>query len=348
MHDQTAQLIGYHSELVSLKKDIDRAAEKDIGNVWAVQNQIVRFAAIVLNLSMHYHIYLKRFFESTDSVLNIFSNDRDKQRNLISKGVTQWYHRFKEFSDEFVKVLFIDCTYYFTYDSFSEHSRDNNRKAAVLASLFTQQSHLLEIGPGTGPLMSRLIKQGYSVQGIEWNDGKEPGEGGMINQCRRVHPEVEQFVKQGDFFEYPFHPASFDGIFVESGILLFTKKLGGKLILEMFCDNPEQGHAYAKAALERAYALLVPGGKFLIGIQRLMKKVPVAHGLVFSLKRKEHHNYVERTITYTLDEGILKKRVLFTTTHKKATMQYAEFMNLAEAVGFKKSKHPKEWILLTK
>tara|TARA_Y100000310_G_scaffold303580_1_gene342058 strand:+ start:348 stop:1376 length:1029 start_codon:yes stop_codon:yes gene_type:complete len=342
MQSHLSILLEHRSEIVSLKNEIVTVITRDMGEIWNITAKIFSVGELIDKCIWLEPFHLADFTEDFGRPRKIFGKNEKELRMKIAKDPSGWKSKFLFYTRKFVDVLFQDCIYYLTYDRFSENSRSNPEKTELLDQFFDRSSKLLEIGPGTGPLLRRLLQRKVDVIAVESNPH-------MIEECSQLYPPTKEKVIEGDFLKTNFK-VKFDGIFVESGFFLFTEMRPGVLVLEMFHNNPTTAKNYAKKRLKHVYSLLRPKGTFLIGIQGLMNEVALGGGILFSMERDQHPGYVLRTIEYSAKKHFWgKASVLWTIPHEKSTMSRSEFQKLAQSVGFKKiSILGNQWISLTK
>jgi len=96
-----------------------------------------------------------------------------------------------------------------------------NRLKKILHA--SKQSHLLDLGCGTGNYTASLQQHAVSVTGIDISTG-------MLRQARTKFPAI-QFI-QGDVTQLPFSPNTFDGAFAVQ--VLHHIKEKGKFLKETF------------------------------------------------------------------------------------------------------------------
>jgi|TARA_B100001971_G_C18252172_1_gene579154 SAM-dependent methyltransferase len=313
-----------------------------MGEIWNITTKIFSVSELIDKCIGMEPFHLAEFTGHFGRPSEVFGKNEKELRRKIAKDPSDWESKFLFYTRKFVAVLVQDCIYYLTYDQFSENSRDNTEKTEILDRYFDKSSKLLEIGPGTGPLLRRLLQRKLDVIAIEINPH-------MIEECKKLYPPAKGKIIQGDFLEKQFKER-FDGIFVESGFFLFTKIRPRVFMFEMFHDNPNTAKEYAEKGLKRVYSLLRPKGTFLIGIQEITGKVGLGEGVQFSMERNQHQDYALRTIEYSAKKHFLgKASILWTIPHKKSTMSKNEFEKLAQSVGFKGiSILRDQWISLTK
>jgi|SRR3989338_4453884 len=224
------------------------------------------------------------------------------------------------------------------YDKFSEATRNNDLKVQTLTEVigYDKNKKLLEIGFGTGPLLSRLWKLGYNSIGYESNQ-----EGLSDNFIKSKLAKGKIIVNKKYYQDYPFSD-KFDVIFIESGFLLFTILNDGNLSFEAYggMDYPD-----IVRNLNKVYSDLNENGKFLIGTQNILKNIKIDNTYLFHMEREQlEHNALRQLFLY--ENG----KLIFYTRQRKRTLTYAEFLKMAWQAGFKrvfKSPHL-QWIVLEK
>ena len=280
-------------------------------------------------------------FSPDDLIMRLLGTSIASQNELFqSYGEDNWHFKFKAAIKDFQDVIFDLYIYRFTYDTFSENSRDNDKKAKILMSLANPSSTLLEIGPGTGPLFRRLIRRGYNIEAIEYDSG-------MIHELFSRCPEAQGRVINADFFEYNLGENIYDMIFIESGIFLFTF-LGRKLFFELF---PNLDFERVRFGFNKIFRALKGNGMFLIGVQGLMKKVDIGHGMTFEMKRKQFEDRAEREITWYIKKGFLsRKKILYRIRQSKPIIPFEKFLQFSHETGFKSVQihESYEWVILRK
>lgn len=237
--------------------------------------------------------------------------------------------------DDMAKWTAFAIKYYFTtYDAFSEASRNNSLKVKTLISLIGSRKRLFEIGPGTGPLLRRLVKEGYDVKGIDYE--KE-----MINQMEKIAPFTRGRVEHANVLEYNFANKSYDVIFIESGVFLFTILDSGDFFFESLFREEDE----IEATFRKIYNALTDKGLFLIGTQGMMSEVNFS-GITFYMDRTQKEHRVVRKIRFYKD----KKLLYISPVQVKLSMSYHKFVLFAKNMGFRNVfiSNGEQWVVLEK
>ncbi len=317
------------ANLAEIKRLSEEAASKikeDKAHIW---NEVSKFIQITKLLYVTINLDANRFRLFLDRVgvlISILKTEEHSQKREIEHwGIEQWFERFQHLIKEFADFIFYSYLYYFTYDTFSENSRDNQKKAESIEKLLDENSNLLEIGCGTAPLMRRLIPKGYNIISLEVDPA-------MIQEALTKCPEAQGKIIQADFFEYNLGNDRFELIFIESGLFMFTRIGKNRLVFELFSGVTNQS---LERGLQKIFNALKKGGFFLIGIQGLMKHIKLGHEIYFSMKRKQETDKAIRELIYYRKRGRLsKKEVLYTINQEKPTMPYDKFVSFANSIGF--------------
>ncbi len=328
-------------ETNDLLEKINSETKNGIEFLWEQAKNLVRIR-VLIDETIGLDRNLEEHFYQDSLIIKLLGTSAATQKVIIEReGLEAWYKKFQVAIENFKDVIFIRYIYYFTYDTFSENSRDNDRKAKVLMLLANSKSALLEIGPGTGPLMRRLLRKGYNVRAIE-NDQ------GMINELLSKYPEARGRVINADLFKFDLGENNFDMIFIESGIFLFTRLSRTKIIFELFQGlNLE----HVTIGFHKIYRALKRNGVFLIGIQGLMKKVDIGHGLLFEMKRTQLKDRAFREVSWYRKKEILSgKKLLCRIKSERLTIQFERFVDISREIGFSdiRIQNSDEWVILRK
>lgn len=288
----------------------------------------------------------RQFLERMRVLISILKVDENSQKREIEDwGIEEWFNRFEYLMKEFVNFtsdfIFYNYLYYFTYDTFSENSRDNQKKVESITRFTHRTANLLEIGCGTAPIMRRLIRMGYNIVSIEFDQA-------MIQEALARCPEAQGRILHENFFEYDLGRDTFDLIFIESGLFMFTIFRRNKLIFELFAVVTNE---LLELGLKKIFNALKKGGLFLIGTQGLMKNVRINDNLYFSMKRKQERDRAIRELTYYRKKGLFsKKEILYTIRQAKPTMSFERFVSLANSIGFTgiSISEDNQWVVLRK
>ncbi|GEM_PF-2604317 len=224
------------------------------------------------------------------------------------------------------------------YDKFSEATRNNDLKVQTLIEIIhhDKKKKLLEVGFGTGPLLSRLWKIGYSAVGYESNQ-----EGLSNNFIKSKLAKGKIIVNEKYYQDYIFS-RKFDAIFLESGFLLFTILDSENLIFEAY-----EGMDYDNimANLKKFYSDLSGDGMVLIGAQNILKNIKIDNRHFFHMERQQlGHNAIRELFLY--ENG----KLIFYNRQRKRTLTYPEFLKMAWQAGFKRVfiSPYRQWIVLQK
>ncbi|MBI2658605.1 methyltransferase domain-containing protein [Candidatus Woesearchaeota archaeon] len=340
MEEFREKIFGYLIEINDIVDKIDSEAKKGARYfLWDQAKNFVKIRILIVKIK-ELDRNLERF-SPDDLIMRLLGTSIASQNELFqSYGEDNWYFKFKAAIKDFQDVIFDLYIYRFTYDTFSENSRDNDRKANILMSLVNTSSALLEIGPGTGPLFRRLIRRGYDVNAIEYDSR-------MIHELFSRCSEAQGRVINADFFEYNLGENIYDMIFIESGIFLFTL-LNNKLFFELF---PNLEFERVRIGFNKIFRALKRNGMFLIGIQGLMKKVDIGRGMTFEMKRTQLEDRAEREINWCFKKGYLsKKKILYKIRQSKPTIPFEKFLQFSFETGFRDIQiHDSyEWVILRK
>ena len=314
------------AEINKLAKQISSKVKEDKANIWDETPNIIRVTNFIYNSINLDRNRFRQYLDKVGVLISILKSDENSQKREIENlGIEEWFERFEYLMKEFSDFVFYNYLYYLTYDAFSENSRDNQKKAETIASLVPKNANLLEIGSGTGPIMRMLIRMGYNIISIEFDQA-------MIQEALAKCPEAEGRIIHADFFEYNLGNNQFDLIFIESGLFMFTRIGRNRLIFELFSVVTNE---LLERGLRKIFNALKKGGFFLIGVQGLMKNVKIGDEIHFAMKRKQETDKVIRELTYYRKRGLLSKReILYTIQQEKPTMPYDRFVSLANSIGF--------------
>lgn len=330
------------AEINKLAEEISSKVKEDRANIWDESPKFIRITKLLYeNINLDRDRF-RHYFEKVGVLISILKADENSQKNEIEHlGIEQWFEKFQYLLKEFADFIFYTYLYYFTYDTFSENSRDNQKKAETIAHFTHRNAILLEIGSGTAPIMRRLIRMGYNITSIEFDQA-------MIKEALIKCPEAQGKIIQTDFFEYNLGNNTFDLIFIESGLFMFTRISRNRLMFELFSIVTDE---LLERGLRKIFNALKQGGFFLIGIQGLMKNVKIDDKLYFSMKRKQETDRVIRELTYYKKKSVLsKKEILYTIKQEKPTMPYEKFVSLANSIGFTNIviSDNGQWVILKK
>tara|TARA_B100000315_G_scaffold68321_1_gene62252 strand:- start:1254 stop:2282 length:1029 start_codon:yes stop_codon:yes gene_type:complete len=342
MDEITEKVLTYVSEINKLVDTIIKKSDKDIANIWSNVEIISRIAHLINQIISLDSERFRLFLHNVGNPNRLFSTSEDSQRRIIdAEGIQQWYAKSEDYIHQFTTDVFANYIYYGTYDTFSENSRDNKKKVDEIASMVNRNARFLEIGSGTGPLLRRLLRMGYNIMAIEYDEA-------MIHQCLLKHPEGQGRVIHADFFQYNLGESQYDVIFIESGLFMFSRIGRNKLIFELFSvvtgELLEQG-------LKKVFIALNQGGLFLVGVQGLMKKISIGEDMFFSMKRTQKSHSAIRELTYYRKRGTFnEKEILYKIKQEKPTRSFNDFVELAKRIGFAhiSISNEKQWVILRK
>ncbi|MEK6983861.1 MAG: class I SAM-dependent methyltransferase [Nanoarchaeota archaeon] len=330
------------AQINELAQKITSKVKEDKANIWDETLNIIRITNLLYNSINMDRGRFRQYLEKIGALISILKADENFQKREIENwGIEEWFERFEYLMKEFADFIFNGYLYYFTCDTFSENSRDNQKKAESITRLTHRNANLLEIGCGTAPIMRRLIRMGYNVISIEFDPA-------MIQEALVRCPEARGKIIRANFFEYDLGNNTFDLIFIESGLFMFTILGRNKLIFELFAIVTNE---FLEHGLNKVFNALKKGGLFLIGTQRLMKKVKINDNLYFAMKRKQETDRAIRELTYYRKKGIFSKReILYTIKQEKPTLPYERFVTLANSIGFTgiSISEDNQWVILRK
>lgn len=170
----------------------------------------------------------------------------------------------------------------------------------------------------------------------------------MIQEALARCPEAQGRIIRADFFKYNLGNNTFDLIFIESGLFMFTILGKNKLIFELFEVVTNE---LLELGLKKIFNALKRGGLFLIVTQGLMKNVRINDNLYFSMKRKQERDGAIRELTYYRKKGLFsKKAILYTIRQAKPTISFERFVSLANSIGFTgiSISEDSQWVILRK
>lgn len=100
---------------------------------------------------------------------------------------------------------------------------------------------ILDLGCGNGLNLSMFADDGFEVTGIDISSQ-------MLNIARDTCPEA--ILIEGDFLEYPFPPASFEGVFAKAIVHLFPRTDALRLIAKIYDLLRPRGAFYVTTTVE--------------------------------------------------------------------------------------------------
>lgn len=325
-----------------ISQEVNYSVLNDKSSIWEKQmHNLLRLRKLLDDTISLDRQKFSAFSGKIGSYNTALREDRDSQIAEIKKwGIEGWLGRFWILIRDFSGFVFYNYLYYFTYDSLSENSRDNESKARIVASLAGPHHALLEIGPGTGPLLRRLLGRGYDVHAIEMDAL-------MIHELLQRCPQARERVIHADFFHYALGNNKYDLIFIESGIFMFTRLGRNKIVFE---QSGEVSRDRLILGLKKILSALKRDGKMLIGIQGLMKKVRIHNGYYFYLKRTQGTDRAVREAAfYRKKSPFSMKEQLYVHRDEKPTIAFEDFKELAGSIGFTDiSILGYEWVVLRK
>ena len=187
-------------------RNIDRAffwedSLADIKKISRLINRLLDKAGADL---AHY----RRNYEGT---IHFFSASPRNQEQIIKDfGFNEWFTKLMlimekmPMMENLPEAVMNNYLYlHENYDAFSEHSRDNNGKANFIFSLAKPNFRLLEIGPGTGALLRRLLEKELNVNAIEV---EEKMISIILNKCSKAKGKV----RKGNFFDVNLDAQTYD------------------------------------------------------------------------------------------------------------------------------------------
>ncbi len=351
-----------------LLEELYSEVEREYSVLWSKGHELERireFLIEIVRMFLEEHSNLadlsemdrKKFREDVNILLNkpdaILQRFESAQIKKIAKtGLKKWFRQFREKWQETESIIrrydehaqkrweIFAKLYYRIYDDFSEKSRDNTLKAYEIAHYADETEHLshkirlFEIGPGTGPIMRRLVSHNYDVIGIDVNAE-------MIKQLELKASYLKGKVEQADILHYEFLHRT-DLVYVESGIFLFTRLKNESLIFEI--SQNYKWHQIFEI-FRKIYNALPSYGTFLIGIQGLMENVDIGHGNRWAMEREQLQDHALRKVAFYYQDNILYEERQY-----KQTISFEQFKSFAIQAGFKSVEisPKKEWVVLRK
>ena len=100
---------------------------------------------------------------------------------------------------------------------------------------------ILDLGCGNGLNLSMFADEGFEVTGIDISSR-------MLNIARDTCPSAA--LIEGDFLEYPFPPASFEGVFAKAIVHLFPRADASRLITKIYDVLRPHGVFYVTTTVE--------------------------------------------------------------------------------------------------
>ena len=351
MNSKTKRILFFMSEINELyekikSKFIEYAAiKKDQSFLWEDSfSDIIKISSLINKILIKAGTNLAEYRRQYDSAILFFRASSGKQERVIREvGFDEWFAKLTLIMGTLPEAVLDNYIYlHENYDAFSEHSRDNEKKAGFIFSLAKPHFRLLEIGPGTGTLLRRLLKKGLDVNAIELEEK-------MISIILDKYPKAKGRVQQGDFLNVVLANESYDLIFIESGIFMFTELHSPTLLIFECFSNINERKIYE--GFSKIYNVLRAGGYFLIGVQGLMEKVKITRNLNWYMRRQQFNGYTLREVRYTWKNSIFsKEKLLFSFRQQKPTWRFQNFVQLAENVGFRNIALSSDrlWIILRK
>lgn len=161
MEDLRDKIFTNLAQINELTQKITSKVKEDKANIWNETPNIIRITNHLYNSINLDRDRFRQFLDKIGVLISILKSDENSQKREIENwGIEEWFERFEYLMKEFVDFIFNSYLYYFTYDTFSENSRDDPKKAEAIARLTHRNANLLEIGCGTAPIMRRLIRMG--------------------------------------------------------------------------------------------------------------------------------------------------------------------------------------------
>ena len=158
------------SRVHDLREQILSKKHGDLANFWEQSANLVEIRKYIFRVMQQNKAEFSKFADAHRKILFEYLQETDAaQREAIERyGIVENQKNFdgffKEFEDlmkDFIYLLFTNYIEFETYDTFSENSRDNDKKSSTILQLSQINDKILEIGPGTGPIMRRLLKHGW-------------------------------------------------------------------------------------------------------------------------------------------------------------------------------------------
>ena len=340
MNSDTEKLFDHIGEINRLNDVI--SGIKELAYIWEDKNinSIIRIS-LLMNEIMNLGPEKWSEFKKSVSMHELFSDSVNSQKKLIAhEGIEKWHSSFQKCVADFIENCFFKYIYYTTYELFSDNTRDNSLKTKIIKSLTDKKSRLLEIGPGTGPLIRRLINDGYNVYAIEYDQN-------MIDELIKRCPHARERVIHADFFKHDIGRSNHNVIYVESGLILVNNSNKSKPFIELMHITYKD----ALIILEKVFNALENNGLFLVGSQGAMRKAKISHDMYMALKTKKKKDSINRDMMwYRKKTWMSRKQVLYHINYDKPTIEFEEFVSIVKKIGFREVtfSEKQQWLILKK